>query len=154
MPEQAMIAPPAPVPAKRGRGGARVGAGRPDGAKDRTTLQAEVDALQLRLAETTRQLEEARRGGAPVPAGPVETLEAIFAFWMGVAAQEQVEARAQGRQPNLILMANALDRADSAAGKASRFRVAPLASVDLGGQKDKGMEKAVNITISPEEAQL
>lgn len=129
-------------------GGRRPRAGRPKNAKSQKTLDAEARALAEKLAQDAD--DQAR---PPPGATPLSILEQIAAFWMGIAAKEQADAVSERRQPRLTLLEHALDRADTAAGKAAPFRHSRLAMISVGGQKDMPIEHSVRVVVSEEEMQ-
>lgn len=118
-------------------GGARAGAGRPAGIEDKRVAEARAAALRQVKLEGPSSLAVQKQ---------------IMNFWMGVAAREQQEAGAQNRGVNMKLIVMALDRAGEAAARAHPYEHSRLASVDIGGSKDRPIESVVRVTVTSEEA--
>lgn len=118
------------------KGGARPGAGRPHGSKDRATLEAELATAQAQLVLVEQQREADRAGRGRKQA--VDVLDDIMHAGYGLMGKHQpladgeVLAPGSGRDPNEEKFRYFLDVTKDAAKALANYQSPKFKSVTIG----------------------
>lgn len=131
------------------RGGARPGAGKRLGQRDRATLEAELAAAQQQLIELTQKRQAGRKMA-------IDVLDDIMHLAMGLAGKHQPLAHGEqpgpGREPDEAKFDRYLEMTGEFAGKLAGFQSPKFKSTSISFETAPGGAVSPGAAIAPARA--